>query len=276
MSGSSTPEVAEPLGLVLVGAHGRMGRAIAACAGREPGRFRLHAEVGREGTGDARNLTGLAAGGGDVFVDFSLPGATTTVLAGVTASRTPLVLGTTGHDPATRAAIASAAEVVPVVFAANFSVGVNALFWLTRRAAEILGPDFDLEVIETHHRLKQDAPSGTARRLVEILADARGMSAERDARHGRVGDVGTRGAGEIGVHAVRGGDVVGEHTVLFAGPAERVELTHRAGNRELFALGALRAARWVAEPGRAPGLYDMEDVLGLRDLQAFAPHFPDV
>lgn len=264
----TAPEAAaagRPLALVLVGAHGRMGRAIAACAEREPGSFRLHAAVGREGTGDARALAELGVNG-DVFVDFTLPAATPTVLAAVTAAGTPLVLGTTGHDAAARAAIATAAEAVPVVFAANFSVGVNALFWLTRRAAEILGPDFDLEVIETHHRLKQDAPSGTARRLVEILAGVRGVSAEEDARHGRVGHVGARGAGEIGVHAVRGGDVVGEHTVLFAGPAERLELTHRASNRELFALGALRAARWAAEPGRAPGLYDMEDVLGLRDL----------
>ena len=259
---------AASLALVLVGAHGRMGQAIAACAKREPERFHLYAEVGRESTADARTLTELGAGGDGrrVFVDFSLPAATPAVLAVVAATGTPLVLGTTGHDDAVREAIAAAAKAAPIVFASNFSVGVNALFWLTRRAAEILGPEFDLEIVETHHRLKKDAPSGTARRLAEILAEARALSYERDVRHGRAGNVGERTAGEIGVHAVRGGDVVGEHTVLFAGPAERLELTHRAGSRELFALGALRAARWAAEPGRAPGLYDMEDVLGLRDL----------
>ena len=252
------------LALILVGARGRMGQAIAACARREPERFHLYAEVGRESTGDARTMTELGAGG-SVFIDFSLPAATPAVLAAVSETGTPLVLGTTGHDDAAREAIAAAAKAAPIVFAANFSVGVNALFWLTRRAAEILGPEFDLEIVETHHRLKKDAPSGTARRLAEILAETRALSYERDVRHGRVGDVGARTAGEIGVHAVRGGDVVGEHTVLFAGPAERVELTHRAGSRELFALGALRAARWAAAPDRAPGLYDMEDVLGLRD-----------
>ncbi len=255
----------DPLAVILVGARGRMGQAIAACARREPDRFHLHAEVGREGTGDAGAVTGLGAGGG-VFIDFSLPEATPAVLAAAVASGKPLVLGTTGHDAAAREAITAAARQTPIVFASNFSVGVNALFWLTRRAAAILGPEFDLEVIETHHRLKKDAPSGTARRLAEILAEARELSYERDTRHGRAGNVGARAPGEIGVHAVRGGDVVGEHTILFAGPAERLELTHRAGSRELFALGALRAARWVAEPGRAPGLYDMEDVLGLRDL----------
>lgn len=250
----------EPLAIALVGAGGRMGRAIAACAGREPGFYRLAAEAGR-----GMDLA-TVVGAGEVVVDFSLPGATAAVLAAVGASGRPLVLGTTGHDAATLAAVARTAETVPVVFAANYSVGVNTLFWLTRRAAGILGPEFDLEIVEAHHRLKKDSPSGTARRLAEILAEARALSYARDARHGRFGNVGAREPGEIGMHAVRGGDIVGEHTVLFAGPAERLELTHRAGNRELFALGALRAARWVAEPGRAPGLYDMEDVLGLRDL----------
>ena len=155
------------------------------------------------------------------------------------------------------------------MFAANFSVGVNTLFWLTRQAAQILGPDFDLEIVEVHHRLKKDAPSGTARRLAEILAEARGLDYDADARHGREGIVGARGSREIGVHAVRGGDVVGEHTVLFADVGERVELTHRASSRETFALGALRAAAWLR--GRPPGLYDMEDVLGLRGRPVVSP-----
>ena len=160
--------------------------------------------------------------------------------------------------------ITEAARDIAIVFAANFSVGVNTLFWLTRQAAKILGPAFDLEVVEVHHRLKKDAPSGTARRLAEILAEERDLRYAEAARHGREGLVGERGANEIGLHAVRGGDVVGEHTVLFAALGERVELIHRASSRETFALGALRAAAWLGD--RPPGLYDMEDVLGLRGL----------
>jgi 4-hydroxy-tetrahydrodipicolinate reductase len=149
-----------------------------------------------------------------------------------------------------------------MVWASNYSTGVNTLFWLTRKAAEILGPSFDLEVIETHHRLKKDSPSGTATTLLEILGDVRKVQLEEALRHGRKGIVGERTSSEIGIHAVRGGDVVGDHTVLFAAVGERVELTHKASSRETFANGALRAAAWVV--GRAPGVYDMQDVLGLR------------
>ena len=135
------------------------------------------------------------------------------------------------------------------------------MFWLTRKAAEILGPGFDLEIIEMHHRLKRDAPSGTAKTLAEILASVRKQQLDKVARHGRVGIVGERMAEEIGIHSVRGGDVVGDHTVIFAGVGERVELTHKASSRETFANGALRAAHWVVK--QKPGLYDMQDVLGL-------------
>jgi 4-hydroxy-tetrahydrodipicolinate reductase len=133
---------------------------------------------------------------------------------------------------------------------------------LTRKAAEILGPGFDLEIVEMHHRLKRDAPSGTAKTLAEILAAVRKQQLDKVARHGRAGIVGERTAEEIGVHSVRGGDVVGDHTVIFAGVGERVELTHKASTRETFANGALRAAQWVVK--QKPGLYDMQDVLGLR------------
>ena len=141
-------------------------------------------------------------------------------------------------------------------------MGVNTLFWLTRKAAEILGPGFDLEVVEMHHRLKKDAPSGTAKRLAEILAEVRALKYKEHARHGRQGMVGERTDAEIGVHAIRGGDVVGDHTVIYAAQGERVELTHKASSRETFARGALRAARWAH--GRPAGLYDMQDVLGLK------------
>jgi 4-hydroxy-tetrahydrodipicolinate reductase len=148
------------------------------------------------------------------------------------------------------------------VLSSNFSTGVNALFWLTRKAAEILGPGFDLEIVEMHHRLKRDAPSGTAKTLAEILAAVRKQQVDKVARHGRAGIVGERTADEIGVHSVRGGDVVGEHTVIFAATGERVELTHKASSRETFANGALRAAQWLVK--QKPGLYDMQDVLGLK------------
>ncbi|OAI43415.1 4-hydroxy-tetrahydrodipicolinate reductase [Verrucomicrobia bacterium SCGC AG-212-E04] len=241
----------------LVGASGRMGLAVQDCARRHPGAFAL---VGMPGRGDD---WAAAFASCDAVIDFSLPEATDPLIGAIIAAKKPLVVGTTGHGEEARDRLAQAAKTVPLLLAANFSVGVNALFWLTRKAAEILGPDFDLEVIETHHRQKKDAPSGTARRLVEILAEIRRLNLERDLRHGRAGNAGPRSAEEIGVHSVRGGDVVGEHTVLFAGAGERVELTHRAASRETFAAGALRAAAWLAKqkPGR---IYDMEDVLGLR------------
>ena len=233
-----------------------MGQAISACSLRQPDRFRVTAEIGR-----SDHLAEVIKAG-DIVIDFSSAEMTRQMLAGCCTQGKPLVIGTTGQSGEQRDAIFQAAHEIPIVLAANFSVGVNTLFWLTRQAARILGPGFDLEVLEVHHRLKKDAPSGTARRLVEILAEARGLTYEQASRHGRDGMVGARGSAEIGVHAVRGGDVVGEHTVLFADAGERVELVHRASSRETFALGALRAAAWLV--GRLPGLYDMEDVLGLK------------
>jgi 4-hydroxy-tetrahydrodipicolinate reductase len=173
-----------------------------------------------------------------------------------------LVIGTTGHSESEKAPIIKAASRVPIVWASNYSTGVNTLFWLTRKAAEILGPGFDLEVIEMHHRAKKDAPSGTASTLAEILAAARGQQPREVLRHGREGIVGERTPTEIGMHSLRGGDVVGDHTVMFAANGERLELTHRASSRETFANGALRAADWVVH--QKPGLYDMQHVLGLK------------
>ena len=172
----------------------------------------------------------------------------------------PLVIGTTtGHSEEQRAEIEECAKSVAVVLSSNFSVGVNALFWLTRRAARLLGPDFDLEITEMHHRMKKDAPSGTAKTLAEILKSERDVS---EMQHGRKGMIGERRKGELGIHSIRGGDVVGDHTVIFAGDGERLELTHRATSRGTFAKGALRAAHWVAK-NRPPGLYSMDDVLEL-------------
>jgi 4-hydroxy-tetrahydrodipicolinate reductase len=230
-----------------------MGQAIAAAA--ESAGVLLIA-----GLDQGDDLTGKS-GDCDVVIDFSHPSATDAVNRACLGAGKPLVIGTTGHSEQQRAVIEATSQTVPVVLSPNFSVGVNALFWLTREAARLLGDDFDLEIVETHHRLKKDAPSGTARKLAEILCEVRKLDYATNARHGREGLIGERPAKEIGVHSIRAGDVVGDHTVTFGGPGERLELTHKASSRNTFAVGALRAARWVA--GKPPGLYSMQDVLGL-------------
>jgi len=232
-----------------------MGQTIIACA-RQDSAFEIAAEV------DMGDDFAAALARADAVIEFSHHTVTPAVATACAAAGKVLVIGTTGHTDAEVEQIRAASRFIPLVFAPNFSVGVNALFWLTGKAVEILGPDFDLEVVEMHHRLKKDAPSGTARRLAEILAHARGLQYAGDVRHGREGIVGERTAREIGMHALRGGDVVGDHTVIFATQGERIELTHKASSRETFARGALRAARWAS--GREAGLYDMQDVLGLR------------
>jgi 4-hydroxy-tetrahydrodipicolinate reductase len=199
----------------------------------------------------------------DAIIEFSHHTVTGSVARLAVANHKALVIGTTGHTDDEKAEIAGFAKSIPVVFAPNFSIGVNLLFYLTRKAAQILGPDYDEEVIEMHHRLKLDAPSGTARRLGEILAEVQGGSYDELVRNGRSGEVGKRTKTEIGMHALRGGDVVGDHTVYFATVGERVELTHRASSRETFANGALRAAAWAVK--QPAGLYSMQDVLGLHD-----------
>ena len=201
-------------------------------------------------------------GGADVVVDFSFHEATLEIADLCASNKKALVIGTTGHSDADQSKIKSQKSKIPIVWSSNYSTGVNTLFWLTRKAAEILGPSFDLEIIEMHHRTKKDAPSGTAKSLAEILADVRKQQLEKVARHGRVGIVGERTSSEIGVHSVRGGDVVGDHTVILANSGERLELTHRASSRDTFANGALRAAQWIVTQN--PGIYDMQDVLGLK------------
>lgn len=230
-----------------------MGQAIAAAAEREAGLV----VVAKLDQGD--KLTDHIADC-DVVIDFSHAGAIEGISAACLEARKPLVMGTTGHSEANRALLETTAKSVPVVYSPNFSVGVNTLFWLTRKAAELLGHGFDLEIIETHHRLKKDAPSGTAKKLGEILCQVRDLDFEKNVRYGREGMPGERPDAEVGIHSVRGGDVVGDHTVIFAAQGERLELTHKASSRETFAAGALRAARWVAK--KPPGLYSMEDVLG--------------
>lgn len=198
----------------------------------------------------------------DVLIDFSTPEACVENVRAAARAGKPAVVGTTGLDEAQKAVLAECAQTVAVVYSPNMSVGVNLLFKLTREVAATLGLDYNVEIVEIHHNQKKDSPSGTAVRLAECAAQALDLDYARDTVHGREGLVGRRPVREIGMHAMRGGDVVGEHTVSFIGLGERIELTHKAHNRDNFARGALIAARFAAKA--APGLYDMQDVLGLR------------
>jgi len=241
--------------LIINGSKGRMGQALLACAAQLPG-VEITAAIDQ---GD--DLDAVIARC-DAVIEFSFHNVTPSVAALCAQHRKALVIGTTGHNEEEKSAIRKLQSAIPIVWASNYSTGVNTLFWLTRKAAEILGPGFDLEVVEMHHRLKKDAPSGTATTLLEILADVRQLQLKEALRHGREGITGERTNSEIGIHAIRGGDVVGDHTVIFAAQGERVELTHKASSRDTFANGALRAAQWAVT--QKPGLYDMQDVLGLR------------
>jgi len=221
--------------VLLVGAAGRMGKTI-----RRVGSSDFTIDISAQcdlGDSIERAMTTC-----DVAIDFSQPDATAEVCRVAVENSKPLVIGTTGHSGDQRKIIEETARCVPIVFASNFSIGVNVLFWLARKAGEQLGSDFRAEIIETHHKMKKDAPSGTAKTLAEDLK-------KQKLQH------------EIPIRSIREGDVVGEHTIVFNGPSERLELTHRAASREIFALGALRAAKWVV--GKPAKLYSMQDVLGI-------------
>jgi len=258
--------------VAIVGPSGRMGRALLdAAAGSTEVQVaaaldRADApEIGREVAPGVVTTSApeAALAAAAVYVDFSTVDATRALAEVARRRGAAAVIGTTGLDHDAERAIAMLAEVAPVVIAANFSVGVNLLLGLVAQAARALGPTWDAELVELHHRAKRDAPSGTALALARAIADARGEDLAQVGRFARAGDVGPRPDREIGAVAVRGGDVVGEHTAYFFGAGERIELSHRATDRAIFARGALRAAAWVV--GRAPGRYDMLDVLGLRD-----------
>jgi 4-hydroxy-tetrahydrodipicolinate reductase len=236
----------------------------------DDGRFAVTAVVDRDGAGSPSTplppgcviTSELERGLGEceVYVDFTVPAVSAAAAAAATRlGGRAAIIGTTGLSAEAQVAITALASHSPVVVAANFSVGVAVLTALARKAASVLSADWDCEIVETHHRDKRDAPSGTALELVRALAEARGGSAP-DVSHGRSGDVGARLQGQIAVHAVRGGTVVGEHTVLLLGNHERIELTHCAQDRSIFARGALRAASWAS--GRRPGRYGLDDVLG--------------
>lgn len=241
------------LQILLNGAKGRMGQTIAGLAGETGVIVRAALDVGDDLAAHVARC--------DVIIDFSSHQATGKVLEVAVAHKKAVVIGTTGHAADEKKRLLALAARVPCVWAGNFSVGVNLLFALTRRAARVLGADYDAEVVEMHHRFKKDAPSGTAARLLEIILEERKLGADA-LRHGRSGITGERKSTEVGVHALRGGDVVGEHTIMFAALGERLELTHKATDRAIFARGALRAAAWVAD--QPAGVYDMQDVLGLK------------
>lgn len=242
------------LKIVVNGARGRMGLAIIAAVEEAGAEVAARVDVGDD--------LSSAIGSGDVVIDFSFRDATRNVIELATRAGKPLVIGTTGHAAQERDELRKLAAAVPTVWAGNFSVGVNLLFYLTGRAAKTLPSEYEVEIVEMHHRFKKDAPSGTASRLAEIVLENRGLGPDAIA-HGRDGITGERPLKQVGMHALRGGDVVGDHTVMFAALGERLELTHKASDRAIFARGAVRAAHWVMQ--QTAGLYDMQDVLGLKD-----------
>jgi 4-hydroxy-tetrahydrodipicolinate reductase len=263
--------------IAILGADGRMGRALVRAvvaaspeatltvATERAGSPVIGQDVGAIAMGqplDVKIASGVpATGAADVWIDFTVPAATVAYTEAAVAAGASLVIGTTGLSAEERGVIDRAAKKVPVVFAANYSVGINVMLKLVADAAQTLGPAYDLEIVETHHRAKRDAPSGTALRLGEALAEATGRDLARDARYERHGEIGPRPSTQIGLQTLRGGDVIGDHTVHFMGIGDRLEITHRASSRDTFAVGAVRAALWLA--GRPAGLYDMRSVLGL-------------
>jgi 4-hydroxy-tetrahydrodipicolinate reductase len=267
--------------ILLMGAAGRMGQAIARLVANDavPG-FRIAAAIDRADCPLLGQDVGVAAGappldvaisadlgtalaaGADVAVDFSFHAATAAAAPRMAEAQIPWVVGTTGLDPTEKSILAAAARKIPLVLAANMSIGVNLLHVLVEQAARALaGRGYDCEILERHHRRKKDSPSGTALFLGEAAADGYGWTLKDVAIDGRTGLCGERPQKQIGFHAIRGGDVVGDHTVLFAADGECIELSHRATSRDTLAIGALRAAAWL--PGRPPALYGMRDVLGL-------------
>lgn len=260
--------------LAINGAAGRMGNRLVALASEDKDLV-VRSAIEREGHDQMGQDSGILAGvkgnnavisqhlseDCDVAIDFTSPPGMRVILRSCVERRIPLVVGTTGLTPGDHKEIDNAAEKIAILQAPNMSLGVNLLFALAAEAARRLGDDYDIEIVEAHHRFKKDAPSGTAWGIAQAICEATGKNPQKDVIHGRHGDDTTRVRGQIGMHALRMGDVVGEHTASFAALGERIELTHVATTRDVFARGALRAAKWLA--GRQPGRYRMADVLGL-------------
>ena len=263
---------------IVCGAAGRMGNRIVAlmqeasdvalagaverpghpCLGKDAGETAGIGTIGINIVSDLRSVVKE----GQVILDFTAPQAAIAHLAVAAEAKVPMVFGTTGLSAADQNRARELSATVACVLSPNMSIGVNVLFRVLAEVASILGSDYDVEISETHHRFKKDAPSGTAIRMGQAIAAALGRDLDKVGIYGRKGMVGERGEEEIAIHALRAGDVVGEHTVVFGGMGERIEITHRAHSRDNFARGALRAVRWII--GRPPGLYDMQDVLGLK------------
>jgi 4-hydroxy-tetrahydrodipicolinate reductase len=242
--------------IAIVGAAGRMGKMLVSLANGTDLEVVSKVDVAE---GYDRDWTPDVEG----VIDFSYHTAVPAAIRKAADDGLAYVIGTTGLTPDEQAVVDEAAKKIPVVQSGNYSLGVNLLLELVKKAAKVLGPEYDVEVVEMHHRHKKDAPSGTALMLAKSAAEGRGVSLDDKAVFGRKGDIGERPEGEIAIHALRGGSVVGDHTVMFAGDVERVELTHKAQSREAFAAGALKALSWAK--GRAPGKYTMRDVLGFAD-----------
>ncbi len=269
------------MNIAILGAAGRMGQNLLRCAAKfdtctivAATERADHPSIGSR----VKDVTGIQANAipehlcftdgwpvsAQAVIDFTFHTTVIGNLENAVANQQAYVLGTTGLSEDERAAVFAAAQKIPIVWAPNMSLGVNLLLELVRRSAAILGPDYDAEIVEMHHRLKKDAPSGTALGLAEALADGRGVNLKDVACYGREGITGERPRGEIGIHALRGGSVVGDHTVMFVADEERVEITHKANSREAFATGALRAALWLQD--RGPGIYNMRHVLGFESV----------
>ena len=256
--------------VVVAGAGGKMGQTLIEAVRADKGLELAAALDVRGSPAVGTNIGGVKVGSdaaraitaGDVLIDFTRPEGTIEHLDVCARLGKSIVIGTTGFPDQLKKAILQAGRKIPIAMSPNFAVGVNALFKLAEVAAGILGDDFDVEIVEAHHRNKVDAPSGTALKLGEVIASSLKRDLKKEARHGRAGDTGVRPLKQIGFHAIRGGDIVGEHTVIFAGAGERDELTIRSQSRMTYALGALRAVKFLR--GKRPGLYDMNDVLGLK------------
>jgi 4-hydroxy-tetrahydrodipicolinate reductase len=263
---------------IVTGAAGRMGRRILellienpntdiCCATERPGHELVGMDVGdylglgKKGCTISDGLSKIITCG-DVVIDFTFPEVTLENAKVASAAGKAMVIGSTGFSAEQLEQMREYAKLVPIVLAPNMSVGVNLLLKVLKDMASVLDEEYDVDIVETHHRHKKDAPSGTALKMAQVIADGRGRKLEDVAVYSRHGNIGERKKGEIGVQALRIGDVVGDHTVIFGTQGERIEITHKASSRDVFARGAVRAAMWVA--GRAPGLYDMQDVLGIK------------
>ncbi len=266
--------------VAVCGAAGRMGKRILTLAGEQKDLFEISGAIDFSGCAlkglNIKDFTEIKESNifltdslescikeTDVVIDFSMPEPTIEHTKICAENNTPIVIGTTGLTNNQVGILKSTSEFLPIVFAPNMSVGVNLLFNLAKKVAKILDDSYDIEIVEAHHRFKKDAPSGTAKRLAELVAEGRDVSLEETGVYGRHGITGERKKGNIGVHAVRMGNVVGDHTVSFANLGERFELTHKAQSRDTFAMGSLKAATFIVKAEK--GLYDMQDILGLKD-----------